>query len=207
MEQVIGISLAIVFLSSIAFWTIYSYPASDYQSLCDTVNKPYKITLERGQKTTSLATAIKTLREQQAPSPHQINDYLDSTYHDFKSRYPKRCKNIELHSVRIDDFSYTIVLQSSTGSSITTHNIFWNDLTRFDPQRERKLVTKSVRDQLLENSGLTCRYCGYKGRGDGDLQIDHIYPVSRGGKTEMSNLQVLCANCNMSKGSKVGYAI
>jgi 5-methylcytosine-specific restriction endonuclease McrA len=34
------------------------------------------------------------------------------------------------------------------------------------------------------------------------LQIDHIIPVAKGGKSVSSNLRVLCNKCNASKGAK-----
>lgn len=34
------------------------------------------------------------------------------------------------------------------------------------------------------------------------LHVDHIVPVSRGGKTVMSNLQTLCEDCNCGKGNR-----
>lgn len=35
-----------------------------------------------------------------------------------------------------------------------------------------------------------------------EIEIDHIRPVSKGGKTIASNLQVLCISCNRSKSNK-----
>ena len=50
---------------------------------------------------------------------------------------------------------------------------------------------KSIIDKHRE-----CAHCG----STDNLQVDHIIPVARGGKTEKSNLQVLCKLCNCSKG-------
>jgi 5-methylcytosine-specific restriction endonuclease McrA len=44
----------------------------------------------------------------------------------------------------------------------------------------------------------SCMICG----GMKDLQIDHIYPKSRGGSNAILNLQVLCKTCNVKKGTK-----
>ena len=34
------------------------------------------------------------------------------------------------------------------------------------------------------------------------LHVDHIKPVSKGGKTELSNLRTLCERCNLGKSDK-----
>jgi 5-methylcytosine-specific restriction endonuclease McrA len=39
------------------------------------------------------------------------------------------------------------------------------------------------------------------------LQVDHIVPIDWGGKTDLSNLQALCEDCNAGKQAWVsGYA-
>ncbi len=34
------------------------------------------------------------------------------------------------------------------------------------------------------------------------MEFDHIVPLSKGGRTELSNLQILCRKCNRSKGNR-----
>lgn len=45
-----------------------------------------------------------------------------------------------------------------------------------------------------------CAYCGVYL--DGQMQIDHVVPISRGGSHKIGNLISACPTCNMSKGSK-----
>lgn len=45
----------------------------------------------------------------------------------------------------------------------------------------------------------SCVYCGAEGPGT----IDHIVPLSRGGKHEADNLAPACFSCNSSKGSRL----
>jgi 5-methylcytosine-specific restriction enzyme A len=44
-------------------------------------------------------------------------------------------------------------------------------------------------------------YCAECGSTD-DLTTDHIVPLARGGRSEMSNLQTLCRSCNGSKSAR-----
>lgn len=77
---------------------------------------------------------------------------------------------------------------------------------RSDAQIERAKMTASMRRRVLERDGHWCVGCGWPHTPDGSpdgsgLHIDHMVPVSRGGRTEMGNLTVLCAPCNLSKGA------
>ena len=44
-----------------------------------------------------------------------------------------------------------------------------------------------------------CAYCGATPRKDKRLTRDHLHPVSKGGKTESSNIVPACSTCNSSK--------
>ena len=70
-------------------------------------------------------------------------------------------------------------------------------------QRERALMTDSLRYDVLRRDNFTCQICGSTARDGVRLEVDHIVPVSRGGRTEMDNLQTLCERCNRGKLDKV----
>ena len=76
------------------------------------------------------------------------------------------------------------------------------NLSRYHSKNQRKLMTPKLRREIAERDGYTCQNCGkYMPDGVG-LHIDHIIPVSKGGKTVPSNLQVLCSKCNGRKGNR-----
>ncbi len=67
---------------------------------------------------------------------------------------------------------------------------------------EHAKVTRAMRYDVLRRDNFHCVRCG-RGREDGvKLHVDHIVPVSRGGKTAMSDLQTLCEDCNCGKGNR-----
>jgi 5-methylcytosine-specific restriction endonuclease McrA len=53
-----------------------------------------------------------------------------------------------------------------------------------------------TRQNLFRRDSNACVYCGSKS----DLTIDHVYPKSRGGKTNWENLVTACRRCNSKKG-------
>lgn len=71
-------------------------------------------------------------------------------------------------------------------------------------KEQRRKMTKELRKAVMERDNYTCQMCGKYMPDEIGLHIDHIVPVSKGGKTELSNLQVLCSKCNGNKSNKVG---
>lgn len=59
--------------------------------------------------------------------------------------------------------------------------------------------TKQEWRSLCERYNHTCLCCNVRGI---KLTADHIMPVSRGGSSNIDNIQPLCASCNSSKGTK-----
>jgi DNA-directed RNA polymerase subunit RPC12/RpoP len=62
----------------------------------------------------------------------------------------------------------------------------------------RAIIPEYLRNKIYERDGYKCLKCGSINK----LTIDHITPFSKGGKTEESNLQTLCKNCNSKKGNR-----
>jgi 5-methylcytosine-specific restriction endonuclease McrA len=67
---------------------------------------------------------------------------------------------------------------------------------------ERALMTPALRVDILRRDGNRCVMCGASARDGAKLHIDHIQPVSRGGKTVPGNLQTLCSRCNLGKSNR-----
>lgn len=66
---------------------------------------------------------------------------------------------------------------------------------------DESIAPDPLRLRLLKEAKGRCALCGCT-KDDRPLDIDHIIPRSRGGKTEYANLQVLCSKCNRTKGNK-----
>ena len=72
-------------------------------------------------------------------------------------------------------------------------------------KEQRALMTKALRESIKKRDHYTCCECGNSIHKEPNLllEIDHIIPVSKGGKTEENNLQTLCWKCNRSKSNKI----
>lgn len=70
----------------------------------------------------------------------------------------------------------------------------------FGDEPKRPPIPREVVDAVYRRDGGRCVYCG----STEDLQIDHIIPFSKGGSSELANLQLLCRKCNIEKSNKIG---
>jgi 5-methylcytosine-specific restriction endonuclease McrA len=64
------------------------------------------------------------------------------------------------------------------------------------------VVEYFTRDQVIDRDGRTCYLCGRDNLNDGDIHIDHVVPLCRGGTHTLANVRVACAPCNIRKGAR-----
>lgn len=76
------------------------------------------------------------------------------------------------------------------------------ELKRRHKRTARRIENQDGADFMFDLAvahGYQCVKCGTKRR----LGLDHIRPVSKGGKTEFDNLQLMCKPCNEEKGTQI----
>lgn len=90
-------------------------------------------------------------------------------------------------------------------------SVWWEMRQRFQPGlRDERYVPAALRRKVMQRDRLRCHHCGQPGTAsvgpDGrGWHIDHVTPLSRGGRTVLSNLVLSCATCNQRKAGKAAF--
>lgn len=90
-----------------------------------------------------------------------------------------------------DDFINTVSYRLKTPRVIIL--LFYDSL----PPRRVKFTRKNI----YRRDNNTCQYCGRRLRTE-ELNLDHVVPLSRGGKNTWENVVCSCITCNMRKGNR-----
>lgn len=65
-------------------------------------------------------------------------------------------------------------------------------------------VPDFLRWQVVTRADNRCEYCGLAQTGqEAVFHVDHIYPSSLGGLTELENLALACVSCSLRKAARV----
>jgi hypothetical protein len=69
---------------------------------------------------------------------------------------------------------------------------------------EKRDIPMGLRYKVLSRDRFRCVKCGISPSSDLNCQlhVDHVIPYSKGGKTNLENLQSTCSACNLGKGNR-----
>ena len=94
-----------------------------------------------------------------------------------------------------DEISAFLVRIANKSREFYRDREIWESICRV----ERGRVSNKIRFSIYKRDGYRCCICGRSGEFC-DLEIDHIKPIAKGGKSTYDNLQTLCHTCNKMKG-------
>jgi ATP adenylyltransferase len=93
----------------------------------------------------------------------------------------ERQELIALCEAKIKDF------EAKRGDKVWSHR-----------RRGHRPISGSIRYQVLSRAKFKCELCGISAD-EKNIEVDHIFPKSLGGKDDLSNYQALCYSCNAAK--------
>ena len=106
---------------------------------------------------------------------------------------------VDNFSIDLDDDPIDFGYEFLRGSSLMVRIPDVIVLSQYDKIPRTKI--RLSRKNLLIRDRFKCKYCGLKLTSK-TVTTDHVFPKSRGGKTEWTNVVCSCLRCNTRKGSK-----
>lgn len=158
----------------------------------------------------NFGVSIEDLNEEKLRNIESIvfNDLIEKVNTDFYAEVHLYLTRGRIHIVvdekkELFDLNEIIdVLKSIDSSKVKDGRRFYSrEVWKSIERVERAKVSNELRQEIFERDGYTCVNCGSTEKEL--LEIDHIKPISKGGKTEPDNLQTLCHDCNIRKGNNI----
>lgn len=156
--------------------------------------------------------SIEDLNEEKLRNIESIvfNDLIEKVNTDFYAEVHLYLTRGRIHRVvdekkELFDLNEIVdVLKSIDSSKVIDGRRFYSrEVWKSIERVERAKVSNELRQEIFERDGYTCVNCGSTEKEL--LEIDHIKPISKGGKTEPDNLQTLCHDCNIRKGNDIDW--
>ena len=172
---------------------LLDYDLTEVKENIQEVNNWKKTNFEYLENTKKFQNLKKEIFEEEIDDENMIQFRLIK-YHNAQSEYVPSSEIYGIYSFSPEEIFERYDLLVKNGLEC--------ELSKLNAKDQRKLMTKELRQQIMIRDNYTCQCCGKYMSDEVGLHIDHIVPVSKGGKTVPSNLQVLCSKCNGKKGNK-----
>ena len=132
------------------------------------------------------------------------NDHkaFDFTFYRTRTRYTQ--KNYVRSGYKVEEEEYSFYVCEKTildRIDFLKEHDFYVTYDQFNRKDQRNALTSKLREMIKVRDNYTCQICGKYMPDEVGLHIDHVIPVSKGGKSVPENLRVLCSKCNGRKGN------
>ncbi len=147
-----------------------------------------------------------TVREQKLYLKYGFFEKTEAAFCDKKKLLPTTSLKINVVKTYVSPMGRNYY-QDSCAFSLNDLVNCCNDVEIYEKNKkttkyQRENMGDSLRYDILKRDGFRCVICGASQQDGVKLHVDHIFPVSKGGKTEPSNLRTLCERCNRGKSDK-----
>ena len=144
-----------------------------------------------------VATEKRLINQNIYAKPH-TNFYINVTL--YCSQINGRIYDKKNEIYYADDILALIKRLRNRNGTFYNDREIWNSICRV----ERGKVSNKMRFSIYQRDGYRCRKCGVS-QMYAKLEVDHIIPIAKGGKSTYNNLQTLCHRCNVEKGDNFYY--
>lgn len=116
--------------------------------------------------------------------------YISSTDRDIQTQ------EVEKNNLILETDERTDTIKQEAIKTVSS-----SELTQTTIHRTPRTINTRLRFMVLQRDNFKCCACGASPAKDSSvsLHVDHIIPWSKGGETELGNLQTLCSKCNLGK--------
>ena len=116
--------------------------------------------------------------------------------------FRKQCKKLGFN-YSFKDLRWGFLVQQLAEGKNPEHILYLTGLKRFPnfhgkTTDGKRPIPLELRMKVFQRDNFRCKFCGRTAK-EIKLHTDHIFPVSKGGKTNLDNLQTLCQDCNLGK--------
>lgn len=101
------------------------------------------------------------------------------------------------------DYPVIEIEDHCVGEEIEVISLSLHEIRKIDPEYWQELRDSVYASAKFPNGNYCCALCAKQSWQKGLFEIDHILPISKGGKSTLDNLQLLCRTCNRQKSDRI----